>query len=187
MKILVQVKDDKYFPVIKEKGDWIDLYAAEDIELLPSTMIDPITNTISFRSVKIDLGVAMALPKGFEALVAPRSSLFNKKGLLLVNSIGVIDNSYRGNEDYWAFQALVTRVSSIKRGEAICQFRIQPSQKATILAKLRWLFSNRIILVKSKLGSKNRGGLDPLMDIKTKYDWYHLHSIGINSSLLFYD
>ena len=83
MKILVQVKNDKYFPVIKEKGDWIDLYAAEDIELLPSTMIDPITNTISFQSVKIDLGVAMALPKGFEALVAPRSSLFNKKGLLL--------------------------------------------------------------------------------------------------------
>lgn len=158
MKILVQVKDDKYFPVIKEKGDWIDLYAAEDIEVLPSTMIDPITNTISFQSVKIDLGVAMALPKGFEALVVPRSSLFNKKGLLLVNSIGVIDNSYRGNEDYWAFQALVTRVASIKRGEAICQFRIQPSQKATILTKLRWLFSNRIVLVKSKLGSKNRGG-----------------------------
>lgn len=54
MKILVQVKNDKYFPVIKEKGDWIDLYAAEDIELLPSTMIDPITNTISFQSVKIE-------------------------------------------------------------------------------------------------------------------------------------
>lgn len=158
MRILVQVKEDKYFPVIKEKGDWIDLYAAENIDLLPSTVIDPITKTISFHSVKIDLGVAMALPKGFEALVVPRSSLFNKKGLLLVNSVGVIDNSYRGNEDYWAFQALATRITRINKGEAICQFRIQPSQKATILAKLRWLFSNRITFIKSKLGSKNRGG-----------------------------
>ena len=159
MKILVQVKNDKYFPVIKEKGDWIDLYAAEDIELLPSTMIDPITNTVSFQSVKIDLGVAMALPKGFEAHIVPRSSTFKNFKIVQSNSLGIIDNTYSGNDDEWKFPAISLERTVIKKGDRICQFRIQLSQKATIWQKIKWLFTSKIKFEwVDNLDSYSRGG-----------------------------
>ena len=72
----------------------------------------------------IPLGVAMELPKGYEALVAPRSSTFKKYGVLLANSIGVIDESYCGDNDEWKFLAYATRDVVIEEDERICQFRI---------------------------------------------------------------
>lgn len=111
-KILV-----KYFgdvPKISkiQNGDWIDLRAAEVIKMYAG----------QFKM--IPLGVAMQLPEGYEAIVAPRSSLFKNHGLLLVNSIGVIDESYCGNDDQWHFPALAMRDCEIQKGERICQFRI---------------------------------------------------------------
>ena len=41
----------------------------------------------------------MKLPDGFEAIVAPRSSTFKKWGVLQTNRIGIIDNSYCGDND----------------------------------------------------------------------------------------
>jgi len=63
-------------------GDWIDLKSAETIEIREGD------------SARISLGVSMELPKGYEAILAPRSSLFSNHGLLMVNSIGIIDSSY---------------------------------------------------------------------------------------------
>ena len=78
---------------------------------------------------------------------------------MCANSEGVIDNSYCGDEDEWRFPAIAFRDTTINKGERICQFRIQLSQKATIWQKLRWLFSNKIELVSvDKLESINRGG-----------------------------
>ena len=64
------------------KGDWIDLRSAETIELKAG----------DFKL--IPLGVAMQLPEGYEAHIAPRSSTFKNWGILQTNSIGIIDNSY---------------------------------------------------------------------------------------------
>ncbi len=72
-------------------GDWIDLRASEDIELKNG----------EFKM--IPLGVSMQLPKGYEALVVPRSSTFKNFGIISANSIGVIDNSYCGDDDEWQF------------------------------------------------------------------------------------
>jgi dUTP pyrophosphatase len=47
------------------------------------------------RSV-IKTGIFMALPKGFEAQVRPRSGLAFKKGITVLNSPGTIDADYRG-------------------------------------------------------------------------------------------
>lgn len=47
----------------------------------------------------ISQGVSMKLPDGYEAIVAPRSSTFKRYGILQTNGIGVIDNSYCGNDD----------------------------------------------------------------------------------------
>jgi len=95
------------------KGDWIDLRAAEDVELKAG------------ESKCISLGVSMKLPKGYEALVIPRSSTFKHWGIIQTNHIGLIDNSYCGNDDVWMFPALATRDVLIEKNSRICQFRIQ--------------------------------------------------------------
>ncbi len=97
---------------ILPKGDWIDLRAAE---------------TVSMKAGDyklISLGVSMKLPDGYEAHVVPRSSTFKKWGVLQVNSMGVIDNSYCGENDIWRFPALAMRDTVIEEGDRICQFRI---------------------------------------------------------------
>lgn len=95
------------------KGDWIDLRAAEDVELAAG------------ESRCISLGVSMKLPEGYEALVIPRSSTFKHWGIIQTNHIGLIDNSYCGNDDVWMFPALATRDVLIEKNSRICQFRIQ--------------------------------------------------------------
>ena len=93
-------------------GDWIDLRAAERVEMAAG----------DFRI--ISLGVSMKLPEGYEAHVVPRSSTFKRWGILQTNSMGVIDNSYCGENDIWRFPALAMRDTVIEKGDRICQFRI---------------------------------------------------------------
>jgi dUTP pyrophosphatase len=96
-----------------EKGNWIDMYASEDVELK------------QYERKLVPLGVAMSLPFGYEAHVLPRSSTLKNFGVIMGNSEGVIDNSYRGNDDQWFFNAFAVRDTVIKKGDRICQFRIQ--------------------------------------------------------------
>ena len=98
------------------KSDWIDLQAAEDVRLRAG----------EFRL--IPLGVAIALPRGYEALLAPRSSTFKNYGILQTNSLGVIDESYCGEEDQWRMPVFATRDTLIPKGARICQFRIVAHQ-----------------------------------------------------------
>lgn len=100
----------------KNVGDWIDLRAAETVELKAS----------EFKL--IPLGIGMILPDGYEAHVVPRSSTFKTWGILQTNSMGVIDNSYSGDNDQWKFPAYATRDTVIKKGDRICQFRIVENQ-----------------------------------------------------------
>lgn len=93
-------------------GDWVDLRAAEDVELKAG----------EFKI--ISLGVAMKLPDGYEAHVVPRSSTFKHWGVLQTNHMGVIDNSYCGDGDVWKFPALATRDVLIEKNSRICQFRV---------------------------------------------------------------
>ena len=116
-------------------GDWIDLRAAEDTILKAG----------EFKL--IPLGVAMELPKGYEALVAPRSSTFKKLGILLANSIGIIDESYKGDGDEWHFPAYATQDTFIHKNERICQFRIIKHQPLIHLIEV------------DHLGNADRGGI----------------------------
>ena len=97
-------------------GDWMDLRAAEHVELKKD------------EYYPIRLGVGMILPKGYEALVLPRSSTFRSWGIISANSMGVIDNSYSGDDDEWRFPAIAFRDTIIEKGDRICQFRIQKNQ-----------------------------------------------------------
>ena len=130
----------KYFRDVEkiekfEAGDWIDLRAAEDVEMMAG----------EYKA--IPLGVAMDLPKGYEALVAPRSSTFKRYGILLANSIGVIDESYCGDNDEWHFLAYAVRDTKIYKNERICQFRIIKHQPKLKLKEVKFL------------GNADRGGI----------------------------
>lgn len=101
---------------IDGKSDWIDLRASEEICLKKG----------EFRL--IPLGVAMELPEGYEAHVAPRSSTYKNFGIIQVNSMGIIDQSYCGDHDQWFFPAIAMRDTEIHVNDRICQFRIMKNQ-----------------------------------------------------------
>lgn len=118
-----------------DTGDWIDLRAAEDIEIKEG------------EYALIPLGVAMELPLGYEALVVPRSSTFKKYGVISVNSMGVIDESYCGDNDEWNFLAYAMRDTVIPKNERICQFRIIKHQPDINFVEVE------------TLGNADRGGI----------------------------
>ena len=112
----------KYFTDIEPiqfiagKSDWYDLRAAEDVEMKAG----------EYRLIK--LGVAMQLPKGYEAHVAPRSGTFKNFGIIQANSVAVIDESYCGDNDQWMYPAIALRDTKIYKNDRICQFRIMEHQ-----------------------------------------------------------
>ena len=115
LKLDVLYKNSDISPLsFIKQGDWIDLRCAEygGVFMLKG----------EYHMIK--LGVAMKLPEGYEAIVAPRSSLFKKFGIIQANSIGIIDEAYCGNNDEWMFPAYAMRDTFIPFNERICQFRI---------------------------------------------------------------
>lgn len=111
------------------KGSWIDLRAAKYVTLMAG------------EHKLIPLGIAMEIPLGYEAIVAPRSSLFKKYGVIQTNSIGVIDgfsvdengeiiqgSGYCGDNDQWFMSVYATKDTEILMNERICQFRLQEKQ-----------------------------------------------------------
>lgn len=145
-----------------KKGDWIDLRAAQTITLDPPKFTGSrIGNApVSFYSTFIPLGVSLQLPKGYEAVINARSSLYISHGVMLWNGQGVIDNSYRGDLDEWMVPVVAIKGGhTISKGDRIVQFRIQLSQHATSWQKLKWLFSSGIKFEKVEtLNNSNRGG-----------------------------
>lgn len=119
---------------IDGKSDWIDLRAAEDIEMRAG----------EFRL--IPLGVAMKLPAGYEAHIVPRSSTFKNFGILQTNHMGVVDETYCGDNDQWFFPALAMRDTVIHINDRICQFRIVEHQPAITFVET------------DALGGSDRGG-----------------------------
>jgi dUTP pyrophosphatase len=117
-----------------EKGNWIDLYTYEDVTLQKGDF------------AIIPLGVAMKLPRGYEAIIASRSSTFKRWGVLQTNAIGVIDSEYCGNDDQWGYPAFATQAVMIPKGTRLCQFRIQESQPDIIFDAV------------DSLNDKSRGG-----------------------------
>lgn len=110
-----------------EKGDWIDLRSAEDVEL----------KTGEFKL--INLGVGMILPDGYEAHIVPRSSTFLKFGIIQANHCGIIDNSYSGNNDKWKFPAIALRNTKIHKNDRICQFRLMKKMEDVTLEEVEHL------------------------------------------------
>lgn len=120
---------------IDGKSDWVDLRAAESVDLRAG----------EFRL--IPLGVAMELPKGYEAHVAPRSSTFKNFGIIQTNHMGVIDSSYCGDNDQWYMPVYALRDTHIEVNDRICQFRIVKNQPKLAFEEV------------AVLENENRGGI----------------------------
>lgn len=103
---------------IDGKSDWIDLRAAEDVSLKAG----------EFKL--IPLGIAMQLPEGYEAHIVPRSSTFKNYGIIQTNHMGVVDETYCGDNDQWFMPVYAARDTYIKTNDRICQFRIMEHQPA---------------------------------------------------------
>ena len=99
------------------KGNWIYVYASKDI-FVP----------LNERAM-VPLGFALELPQGWEGHLAPRSSTFKTWGIIQTNSVGVVDDTYIGDNDQWhmpvyCLQAKHDNGTWIRTGDKIGQFRI---------------------------------------------------------------
>jgi len=86
LKVQIQrISEDAKLPCYAKKGDaGMDLYANEETKLSPG-------------EVKlVGTGIKIALPKGFEAQVRPKSGLAANNGISVLNTPGTIDSGYRG-------------------------------------------------------------------------------------------
>lgn len=138
-KIRVKFFDKELYPnglqkIGGKKSDWIDLRVAEDVQLIKGYLY------------LLPLGVAMELPEGYEAIIAPRSSTPKNFLMMQANSIGIVDESFKGDNDEWKMPVYAIEDSFIKKGERICQFRIiehQPELEFEVV---------------DHLGNEDRGG-----------------------------
>lgn len=129
----------KYFTDIEKikqipNGDWVDLRSAKDVTLKKGEF------------AIIPLGVGMKLPFGYEAHIVPRSSTYKNYGIIQTNHMGVIDNSYSGDNDQWGMPVIATRDTTIHKNDRICQFRITQKQPDFEFTEVECL------------DTKNRGG-----------------------------
>lgn len=122
------------YPIEGDKSDWIDLRAAEEIHLAQGEF------------ALVSLGVSMRLPDGYEAHLAPRSSTYMKWGIIQANHVGVIDNSYSGDNDIWKYPVIALRDTTIHKGDRICQFRLMKKMDPVRFIKVE------------HLGGSDRGG-----------------------------
>lgn len=130
----------KYFSSALEKiekitkGDWIDLRCAQDMELKAG------------EYKLVPLGVAIQLPKGYEAHIVPRSSTFKNFGIIMTNHIGIVDCTYCGDNDQWHMPVYALRDTVLAFNDRICQFRIMENQPELLFEEVE------------ELGNEDRGG-----------------------------
>ncbi|MBO4360291.1 MAG: dUTP diphosphatase [Eubacteriaceae bacterium] len=136
LKIYIKYFSDdvKRLEFVAGRSDWYDLAASETVELKAGDF------------ALIPLGVAMKLPEGYEAHIVPRSSTFKNFGLLQSNGIGIVDNSYCGDNDLWRMPVYATRDTVVEKGDRIAQFRLMKNQPEAEFIEVE------------ELGTPDRGG-----------------------------
>lgn len=115
-------------------GDWYDLRASEDVEMKEGEL------------KIIPLGISIEIPAGYTAYILPRSSTPKKFGIQMVNSMGVIDQTYCGDNDILGFVAKAIRDTKIEKGTRIAQLAIYKAPETLNFEPVE------------ALGNKDRGG-----------------------------
>ena len=119
MKLRIKYFEDATRLKKISKGNWIDVYANKDMFVKEG------------ERAMIPLGFALELPSGWEGHLAPRSSTFKSWGIIQTNSLGVVDDTYIGDNDQWHMPVfclkgmdIEAKGTWIKKGDKIGQFRI---------------------------------------------------------------
>jgi dUTP pyrophosphatase len=120
VEVLIQRLDPELpTPSYAHPGDaGADLYAAEDVELMPGE-----------RAV-VGTGLAIALPEGYAAFVHPRSGLAARHGVTLVNAPGTVDAGYRGEIKVALLNTDTRESYAIAKGDRIAQIVVMPVSRA---------------------------------------------------------
>lgn len=134
IKIKYHNKNIEKLQFINNNSDWIDLRSAETVNLK------------SGEFKLISLGISIELPKGYEAHIIPRSSTFKNFGIIQTNHMGLVDETYKGDNDIWFFPAYALRDTEIKENDRICQFRIVEKMPPISITEVE------------KLDNESRGG-----------------------------
>lgn len=117
-----------------KQGDWVDLRTANTTEIKKG----------EFKL--IPLGISVQLPRGYEAHIVPRSSTYKNYKVIQTNGIGIIDESYNGDDDQWMMPVYALEDTVIPFNERVCQFRV-----------VKKMDEIEFVTV-DKLNNSNRGG-----------------------------
>ncbi len=113
-----RLRPDAYLPSRKREGDaGLDLYAAEDVELLPGEW------------TAVPTGVAVEIPRGYVGLIKDRSGLALHHALHCL--AGVVDENYRGEVKVVLIN-LGKQPLKLERGTRIAQLLVVPYLKTRI-------------------------------------------------------
>ena len=116
LKIKYHVKELEKLRYIDGKSDWIDLRVAENVSMKQG----------EYRL--ISMGISVEIPKGYEMLIVPRSSAYKNFGILQTNAMGVVDESFCGDNDIIHMPILAMRDTEIHINDRIGQFRLMSHQ-----------------------------------------------------------
>ena len=114
-------ENDITVKVVNKSGNELPQYSTPDSAGmdLRASLSEPVTLAPMQRAL-IPTGIYIALPKGYECQIRPRSGLALKKGVTVLNTPGTIDADYRGE-----IGVILINLSDtpfvIENGERICQ------------------------------------------------------------------
>ncbi|CAO0820121.1 Deoxyuridine 5'-triphosphate nucleotidohydrolase [Desulfarculales bacterium] len=108
---------------------------------LPAALDEPLT-MVPGQIALLPTGFCLAIPKGYEGQVRPRSGLAVKNGLTVINAPGTIDADYRG-EVKVALINLGSQAVTFKRGERLAQLIIAPVIRAQLVEVAQLSVSRR--------------------------------------------
>ena len=91
---------------------WLDLKTADNCSFKKGEL------------VTVDFGIIINFPRGIEGILVPRSSTLTRHGLIM-SGFGVIDNEYKGPEDFIGGRFYTICDGFIPKGTRLCQLRIQ--------------------------------------------------------------
>ena len=150
LKINIFVKDNKCKPEKADGGDLYDLKIYNITNLLPSQKTKNGWKIYTEDFIMVDFGLIIQLPEGWRANIYPRSSLFKRHGLILVNSVGIIDNAYRGKTDF--IQGHFYCIKKYHQSELLKYERIAQIEIVKIMPQfyIKWI---------DKVEEESRGGI----------------------------
>jgi dUTP pyrophosphatase len=132
---ITRIDKDLPLPTYATAGSvGFDLFCREDTEIAPRTI------------ELIPANVIVRIPAGYMLLLTLRSSTPRRKGLLIPNGVGIIDQDYCGEGDELKVQVLNFHEEAVmvQRGERIAQGIFVP------ISQVAWLETDEV--------GKGRGG-----------------------------